>query len=80
MFAVCNGFLMCDNLAVRVTVFHLINSIVVIVAVSYENQVCREVVAVPNVGVDIDHFTLAGYNAQAGLALIEQGGRGWVRR
>ena len=81
VFAIYNSFTVSNDLTVRVAVFYLINSAVVIVTVSYENQVCREIIAVTGIGVNVDHLALAGNDAQAGLALVEQGGSGrWFRR
>ena len=72
MHAVNYSFLPCDDPTIRISVFYLIGCVVVKVSMSHKNQVCREIVIIACVRINIDHLSFRRNDTDTCLSLIDQ--------
>ena len=81
----CKRLILCDDPAVLIPALHQIEPVMVIMPVGDKDQVCRQVIRVSGIGIDIDHFAFSRDDPQTSLPHIQEGGgsgsfRGLLRR
>ena len=74
VFTIHQSICIIDDLAPFIAVFYQINCAVIRVAMGNKNQICREIVALTGIRINIDDLVVTGNNPQTPVSLIQKSG------